>query len=336
MSVCLLKRLLSSTKFAISLSDRVLTLVVVALGLFHISALAVNCPISPTVIPAGTTYSTGCILNINGATLTINGASGGVTAGALAVAQGTGIAIQGNNISVINNGSISASTWISNLGTNTSIVNRGSITTGLVGISNDIQAQATITTLTNQQGASSTPLTYTGRLPTNYNIMIVSSSDYGQLSFPATSLIAIPPLLLQKMTFDISSLVTLSSTIINQTLVGALRVTNPVGGLLPAVDFLIDSILNNVNLSQLPGIFTFASQNGYTYNLALQSALVNGEAWYDLTITSCSVCTSGSSTGSSSSSSGSTTVRSNKGHSLSTGKCLRYKTTYWMAWQASA
>jgi autotransporter-associated beta strand protein len=90
--------------------------------------------------------------------------------------------------------------------------------------------------------------------------------------------------------------------------VGALRVTNPVGGLLPAADYLINSILNNVNLSQLPGIFTFASQNGYTYNLALQSALVNGEAWYDLTITSCSVCTSGSSTGSSSSSSGSTTV----------------------------
>jgi len=308
MCVCLLKNSVNSTKSAIFLFDRVLALVVVALGLFHVSALAVNCPISPAVIPAGTTYSTGCILISNGATLTIDGASGGVTAGAINDVLGTGISIQGNNTSVINNGAISANTGIFNLGTNTSIVNRGSITTGLVGINNSIQAQATITTLTNQQGASSIPLTYTGRLPTNYNIMIVSSSNYGQLSFPATSLVAIPPLPLQKMTFDISSLVTPSSTIINQTLVGVLRLTNPVGGVLPAVDFLINSILNNVNLSQLPGIFTFASQNGYTYNLALQSALVNGEAWYDLTITSCSVCTSGSSTGSSSSSSGSTTV----------------------------
>lgn len=299
MNVCLVDRAMSPRKSANFARARVLAMLMVTLGMFHVAAVAVNCPLSPTVVPAGTTYSSGCVLSNDGSTLTINAASGGVTSGAINVAQGTGITIQGNNISVINNGSISASTGISNLGTNTSIVNRGSITTGLVGINNNVQAQATITTLTNQQGASSTPLTFTGRLPTNYNIMIVSSSNYGQLSFPATSLVAIPPLPLQKMTFDISSLVTPSSTIINQTLVGALRVTNPVGGLLPAADFLINSILNNVNLSQLPGIFTFASQNGYTYNLALQSALVNGEAWYDLTITSCSVCTSNSSSGSS-------------------------------------
>jgi len=279
-------------------------MVMVALGMFHASAFAVNCPTNPapTVISAGTTYSTGCVLNTNGSTFTIDGASGGASAGAINVVPSTGITIQGNNISVVNNGSISAATGIFNRGTSTSIVNRGSITAGLVGINNDVPA--TITTLTNQQGASSTPLTYTGRLPTNYNIMIVSSSNYGQLSFPATSLVAIPP---QKMTFDISSLVTPSSTIINQTLPGVLRIMNPVGGLPPAADVLINAILSNPNISQLPGIFTFASQNGYTYNIALEPALVNGEAWYDLTITACSVCTNGSS-GSSGGSSGGATV----------------------------
>ena len=123
MKMCLICGSESVNKFITLVHFRVLAMVMVALGMFHVSAMAVNCPISPTVIPAGTTYSSGCVLNINGATLTIDGASGGASAGTINDAQG------------------------SNLGINTSIVNRGSITTGLVGINNDIQG--TMTTLTN-------------------------------------------------------------------------------------------------------------------------------------------------------------------------------------------
>jgi len=244
MNVYLPHRTISPRKARIFLYARLLAWVMVTLGMFQASAIAVNCPVSTTVIPAGTTYSTTCVLSSKGITLTIDGASGGASAGAINnnSPRSVGITITGANNTVINNGSIAAGTGISNSGANTTIVNRGSITGSGVDIFN--ADQGTITTLTNQQGASSTPLTYTGKLPTNYNIMIVSSSNYGQLSFPATSLAAIPP---QKMTFDISTLVTPSSTIINQTLPGVLRVSNPIS--LPAVDFLINTILNNVNVS---------------------------------------------------------------------------------------
>ena len=107
---------MSSTKSAIFAHGLVLALVMLALGMFHTSAIAVNCPNSPTVIPAGTTYTTGCVLNSNGVTLTIDGASGGASAGAINDAQGTGISIQGNNTTVINNGLISANTGIFNCG----------------------------------------------------------------------------------------------------------------------------------------------------------------------------------------------------------------------------
>lgn len=160
-------------------------------------------------------------------------------------------------------------------GSISSITNQGTINTGMAGILNSSGA---ITTLNNQQGkASNNPLNYASRLPTYYNIIVASTTNYGQLTVNGWGV----------TTFGISSLSTTSSSILNTTLT---------------------SVLSGVYSSSLTN--TSGTSNGYTFAL---SETASGSGIWNLLITACSVCGSGSGSGSGSdsgsgSSSGNSTI----------------------------
>ena len=144
--------------------------------------------------------STITLLNNSG---TISGASKGIgnTSGTL--------------ITLLNSGTISSSAGsgvhiqtASGVASIDTITNTGSITGVTAGINN---VNATLGTLNNKQGAGNAngALTYTGVLPTNYNIIIGGTTTYGKLSATAVT---------GATTFGISSLSTTDSSILNSTL----------------------------------------------------------------------------------------------------------------------
>ena len=168
-----------------------------------------------------------------------------------------------NNTGLISTTGNSANAIYNVVGTITTLNNTGSISTSgasSYGVSNS----GTITTLNNQQGKSgNNPLTYTGRLPVNYNIIIGSVTNYGQLSITGAS---------NKTTFGISGLSTTNSSIIGQTLTGVFQGFSN-----------LSTYLNNP---------TGTSSNGYNYSLTQQGST----GTWDLLITACSICTSGGAT----------------------------------------
>jgi uncharacterized protein with beta-barrel porin domain len=163
-------------------------------------------------------YNTGTIVNLTNTGLILSGAGGAAGAG------GNGLILKGP------------------AGTN------GTPTFG-------IYNESVITTLNNQQGASSSALKFTGVLPTNYNIIITSTTDFGMLSANRV---------LGTMTFGISSLSATSSSILNTTLI---------------------SVLSGVYSSSL--LNTNGTSNGYTFALTETSS---GSGIWNLLVTACSVC----------------------------------------------
>ncbi|MBZ1351540.1 autotransporter outer membrane beta-barrel domain-containing protein [Alcaligenaceae bacterium LF4-65] len=180
---------------------------------------------------------------------------------------------------------------IFNSGTITNLTNTGSILMGAGGAGGaagpggfsgqtpttnyGIRNTGVITTLNNQQGASSSALTYRGNLPVNYNIIIASTTDFGKLS---------GNLVTGTMTFGISSLSTADSSILNTTL---------------------SSVLSGIAAANLAN--TSGTADGYAFTL---SETASESGIWNLLITLPGTGGSGSGSGSSSSGTSVSTVSS--------------------------
>ena len=175
-----------------------------------------------------------------------------------------GIGNSGTITTLNNTGSIStaggSNYGIYNFGTITTLNNTGLISATSSG-THGVRNMGTITTLNNQQGKSgNNPLIFSSFLPTNYNIIIASSTNYGQLSITSP---------IGKTTFGISSLSSTNSSIVGQTLTGVLQ----------GFGSNLSTYLNNP---------TGTLSNGYAYSFSQQGST----GIWDMTITACSICVS--------------------------------------------
>ena len=174
---------------------------------------------------------------------------------------GAAINLQYGQIQTINNYSAgviqSPNDGIFNGGSIGTITNQGLMLSSTYGIYN----AGTIGTLNNAQGAITTsntygPLKYYGPLPTHYNIIITSLSNYGKLEVTQSS---------GNTTFGISSLSTKGNSVLGS----------------------YSSIITGVSSSQLglTGTTATGTSNGYGYTLTESVTTPGSEVW-DLTITS--------------------------------------------------
>ena len=162
--------------------------------------------------------------------------------------------IRGTIGTLTNSGTISAgddwAIYNDDSATITNLTNTGTISASgnKIGIFND--TDSTITTLNNSQGASSSALTYDGKLPNNYNVIVNSTSDFGKITFSSVS---------GTTNFGVDSSSTLGeSTTYSSAVVGLARsdITNTSGSLVS------NSIRNN---------WTLENSSGTTWDLVVEA-----------------------------------------------------------------
>ena len=234
-----------------------------------------------------------------------------------------GVFLAGANISnVTNSGTISGTDGILfyNGGAITKLVNTGTISGGTNGVSILTQypsggnpvvnpSAGSIGTLENQQGkANSNPLTYTGPLPSSYNIIIASTSNFGQLKSVSS--------VSGQMAFGISSLSTTSSAIVGQTLAGVLQ----------GFGTALSTYLSNPTASSSNGYFYYLIQEGTTGIWDLVVTAVPATSNSSSASTSSSTTSTSSSTTSTSSSTTSTSP-STTSTTIAAGTTLQGNTT---------
>jgi len=123
-----------------------------------------------------------------------NHANGSITtltnSGTISADDDYGLFTEGTITTLTNSGTISAGDdyGLRNaVGTITTLTNIGTISASGNNIGINNSSTGTITTLNNSQGASGSALTYDGKLPTNYNVIVNSTSDYGKIVFSSVS-----------------------------------------------------------------------------------------------------------------------------------------------------
>ena len=211
-----------------------LTLFLVGLSSNALVAYGANCTsnTSPTVSCDN--------LSISGNNISINVSSG------ITLDGGDAISVQPGSTGLdltVEDGAIVGSNSVFGLrnygGTISSVTNLGFFPVGFMGFGGIYNGSGTIGTLNNLQGSSGA-LKYMGTLPTNYNIIVNSLSNYGKLSASSISGVT---------TFGISSL-SAGSSIVSGT--------------------AYSSILSGITNTQLgiAGTSQAGTSNGYTYLLS--------------------------------------------------------------------
>lgn len=221
----------------------------------------------------------------NNGTISSNGDTAINTGGLISTLNNIGL-ISSNNTAIYNTGSITNLTnsgsitgngsctdnihtincAIRNGGVINTLTNTGVISGATVGIFNG--DGGTITSLNNAQGKSTSPLTFTGTLPTNYNIIVKNNGDYGQLSLNSTTISGVMNIGVSTIASAATpgTLIAVLSGISSQALIGNLSGTT-ISGVSGAYSWILQPESGNATIYDLLiAAYSGGSTNGGTTN----------------------------------------------------------------------